>query len=200
MIILFGVIQQKDATNKSRGNLAEDDALDWLKPRTLIRPDDQEEVPEADLEEEVGRILTTINPTWVADEVAYHYGKGKFMVKPKPMYGKAYPLYIHQGTAIRKDSDEAKAQIAAGYGMVSFDDAGPKRVKVKKTKTEEEEEEEPEQEPAPVEEVKDGISLHLGCQNSETTDLRPPRIDGFCRSCSEYTASFGLVFECCQYY
>ncbi|XP_050550779.1 dynein intermediate chain 2, ciliary isoform X1 [Spodoptera frugiperda] len=145
----------KDATNKSRGNLAEDDALDWLKPRTLIRPDDQEEVPEADLEEEVGRILTTINPTWVADEVAYHYGKGKFMVKPKPMYGKAYPLYIHQGTAIRKDSDEAKAQIAAGYGMVSFDDAGPKRVKVKKTKTEEEEEEEPEQEPAPVEEVKD---------------------------------------------
>lgn len=47
--------------------------------------------------------------------------------------------------------------------MVSFDDAGPKRVKVKKTKTEEEEEEEPEQEPAPVEEVKDGkVKLYLG--------------------------------------
>ncbi|CAH0695817.1 unnamed protein product [Spodoptera exigua] len=144
----------KDAT-KSRGNLVEDDNLDWLKPRTLIKPDDQEDVPEADLEEEVGRILTTINPQWVADEVAYHYGRGMFVPKPKPTYGKAYPLYVYQGTAIRKDSDEAKAQIAAGYGMVSFDDAGPKRVKVKKTKTEEEEEEEPEQEAAAPEEVKD---------------------------------------------
>lgn len=25
----------------------EDEGLDWLKPRTLIKPDDQEEVPEA---------------------------------------------------------------------------------------------------------------------------------------------------------
>jgi hypothetical protein len=48
--------------------------------------------------------------------VAYHYGHGKFVTKPKITYGKAYPLYIFQGTAIRKDSDEAKAQIAAGYG------------------------------------------------------------------------------------
>ncbi|CAG4946849.1 unnamed protein product [Colias eurytheme] len=141
--------------NKSRANLAEDEALDWLKPRTLIKPDDQEDVPEADLEEEVGRVLTTINPQWVADEVAYHYGQGKFVLKPKPTFGKAYPLYIYQGTAIRKDSEEAKAQIAAGYGMVGFDDAGPKRAKVKKSAAEEEEEEEPEPEPAaPAEEAK----------------------------------------------
>lgn len=59
MIILFGVIQQKDATNKSRGNLAEDDALDWLKPRTLIRPDDQEEVPEAVRHQTLTNILIT---------------------------------------------------------------------------------------------------------------------------------------------
>lgn len=64
----------------------------------------------------MGRVLTTINPQWVADEVAYHYGLAKFVVKPKPSFGKAYPLYIYQGTAIRKDSEEAKAQIAAGYG------------------------------------------------------------------------------------
>lgn len=32
---------------KSRGNLVEDENLDWLKPRTLVKPDDQEEVPEA---------------------------------------------------------------------------------------------------------------------------------------------------------
>ena len=69
-----------------------------------------------DLEEEVGRVLTTINPQWVPDEVAYHYGQGKFVFKARPSYGKAYPLYIYQGTAIRKDGDEAKAQIAAGYG------------------------------------------------------------------------------------
>lgn len=69
-----------------------------------------------ELEEEVGRVLTTINPQWVADEVAYHYGRGMFVVKPRPTFGKAYPLYIYQGTAIRKDSEEAKAQIAAGYG------------------------------------------------------------------------------------
>ncbi|CAH2089429.1 unnamed protein product [Euphydryas editha] len=147
-------LEQKDTSTKSRGNLVEDEALDWLKPRALIRPDDQEDVPEADLEEEVGRILTTINPQWVADEVAYHYGQGRFVTKAKPTYGKAYPLYIYQGTAIRKDSDEAKAQVAAGYGMVGFDDAGPKRAKVKKSAAEEEEEEEPEPENVPAEEAK----------------------------------------------
>lgn len=41
------VIQQKDVATKSRANLVEDEALDWLKPRALIRPDDQEDVPEA---------------------------------------------------------------------------------------------------------------------------------------------------------
>lgn len=61
-------------------------------------------------------MLTTINPQWVIDEVAYHFGQNKFVFKPKPTFGKAYPLYIYQGTAIRKDSEEAKAQIAAGYG------------------------------------------------------------------------------------
>lgn len=40
-------IQQKDAASKSRGNLIEDEALEWLKPRALIKPDDQEDVPEA---------------------------------------------------------------------------------------------------------------------------------------------------------
>ncbi|CAH2042327.1 unnamed protein product, partial [Iphiclides podalirius] len=95
---------RKDSS-KSRANLIDDEALEWLKPRVLIKPDDQEVVPEA-------------------------------------------------GTAIRKDSDEAKAQIAAGYGMVGFDDAGPKRVKVKKSTAEEEEEEEPEAEPAAAEEGK----------------------------------------------
>ncbi|XP_063540251.1 dynein intermediate chain 2, ciliary isoform X1 [Cydia strobilella] len=135
---------------KSKGNLTEgEDALDWLKPRTLIKPDDQEDVPEADLDEDVGRVLTQINPQWVADEVAYHYGRALFTYKPKPTFGKAYPLFVYQGTAIRKDSDEAKAQIAAGYGKVSFDDAGPKRAKVKKTTEDAEEEEEPEPEPPP---------------------------------------------------
>ncbi|XP_013137600.1 PREDICTED: dynein intermediate chain 2, ciliary [Papilio polytes] len=145
--------KQKDAS-KSRANLADDEALEWLKPRVLIKPDDQDFVPEAELEEEVGRILTTINPQWVPVEVAYHYGQGKFITKPMPIFGKAYPLYVYQGTAIRKDSDEAQAQIAAGYGMVGFDDAGPKRAKVKKTAAEEEEEEEPEAEQPPVEEAK----------------------------------------------
>lgn len=46
--------------------------------------------------------------------------------------------------------------------MVSFDDAGPKRVKVKKAATDEEEEEEPEPEPAaPVEEAKPEGNLVL---------------------------------------
>ncbi|XP_075981347.1 dynein intermediate chain 2, ciliary isoform X2 [Anticarsia gemmatalis] len=147
--------KQKEAQNKSRANLNEEEgALDWLKPRTLLKPDDQEEVPDADLEEEVGRILSTINPSWVADEVAYHYGQGRFVVKPKPTFGKAYPLYVFQGTAIRKDSEEARAQIAAGYGMVGFDDAGPKRAKVKKSAAEEEEEEEPEPEAPPADDAK----------------------------------------------
>lgn len=43
----------------------------------------------------------------------------------------------------------------APIGKVSFDDAGPKKVKVKKAAADEEEEEEPEPEPtAPAEEAK----------------------------------------------
>ncbi|CAG5055636.1 unnamed protein product [Parnassius apollo] len=146
--------KKKDST-KSRANLIDDEALEWLKPRVLIKPEDQENVPEAELEEEIGRVLTTINPQWVPDEVAFHYGQGRFVAKSKPTFGKAYPLYVYQGTAIRKDSDEAKAQIAAGYGMVGFDDAGPKRAKVKKSAAaEEEEEEEPEAEQTPAEEAR----------------------------------------------
>lgn len=34
-------------SGKSQANLADDSALDWLKPRTLLKPDDQEEVPDA---------------------------------------------------------------------------------------------------------------------------------------------------------
>ncbi|XP_041984626.1 dynein intermediate chain 2, ciliary [Aricia agestis] len=144
---------KKKDQSKSRTNI-DDEALEWLKPKTLIKPDDQLPLADAELEEEIARVLTTINPQWVPDEVAYHYGQGKFVAKPKPTYGKAYPLYVYQGTAIRKDSDEAKAQVAAGYGMVSFDDAGPKRVKVKKSAAEEEEEEEPEAEQPAAEEAK----------------------------------------------
>ncbi|CAB3228922.1 unnamed protein product [Arctia plantaginis] len=150
--------KKKEGQQKSRANLGEDDALEWLKPRQLIKPDEQEDVAESDLVEEVGRILTTLNPQWVLDEVAYHYGRHQFLVKPKPTFGKAYPLLIIAGTAIRKDSEEAKAQISAGYGMVGFDDAGPKKVKVKKSSAEEEEEEEkeaaaPADEPAGEEDV-----------------------------------------------
>lgn len=141
--------------DKSRVNVVEDDTLDWLKPKLLIKPDDQEDLPDADLEEEFGRILTTYNPQYVSDEVAYHYGQGEFVMKPKVTYGKAYPLYIYQGTAIRKDSEEAKAQIAAGYGMVGFDDAGPKRAKVKKSAADEDEEEEEPEPPPATEEAKD---------------------------------------------
>ncbi|GBP08465.1 Dynein intermediate chain 2, ciliary [Eumeta japonica] len=133
---------EKEA-NKSRTTILEEGALDWMKPRVLLRPDDQEELTEADLDEEVARILTTRNPHWVLDEVAFHYGQGQFTRIPKPTFGKAFPLYVFQGTAIRKDSEEARAQIAAGYGMVGFDDAGPKRAKAKKTSAEEEEEDEP---------------------------------------------------------
>lgn len=36
--------QQRDATQKSNEKV---DELEWLKPRQLIKPDDQEDVPEA---------------------------------------------------------------------------------------------------------------------------------------------------------
>lgn len=44
--MFYNLFEQKEA-NKSKGNLVEDEGLDWLKPRALIKPDDQEEVPDA---------------------------------------------------------------------------------------------------------------------------------------------------------
>ena len=54
--MIIYIIQQKETANKSRANIIEDEALDWLKPRTLIKPDEQEDVPEA-----VSCVLVQVN-------------------------------------------------------------------------------------------------------------------------------------------
>ncbi|XP_077292828.1 dynein intermediate chain 2, ciliary [Arctopsyche grandis] len=128
-----------------------EDLSEILKAKPLLKPPDQECLSEAELREEITRVLSTTDPSLSVNEVIYSFSQGEFVPKPCEGTGRSYVLYVLQGTAIRKDGKEAKAQIDAGYGGVNLDDSGPKKTKAKKSEEEEEEEEEEapaEEEPA----------------------------------------------------
>lgn len=72
------------------------------------------------MREEITVVLTTNNPQYVSDEVMYSFSQGEFVPKPPEGTGRSYVVFFLQGTAIRKDGEEAKAQVAAGYGIINI--------------------------------------------------------------------------------
>lgn len=87
-----------------------DDCESWMKARQLIRPDDQLELTEAELNEEIPKVLTTSYSNVVKNLVVYSFKDGAFVQVPPP--GTTITLFEVEGTALHVESDEAKAQMA----------------------------------------------------------------------------------------
>lgn len=81
-----------------------------MKARQLIRPDDQLELTDAELNEEVPKVLTTSYSNVIKNQVVYSFKDGGFINVPPP--GTTITLFEVEGTALHMESEEAKAQMA----------------------------------------------------------------------------------------
>lgn len=90
--------------------LGSDDCESWMKTRLLNRPDDQLDLTDAELGEEIPKVLTTENTNIVKNLVVYSFRDGGFVNVPSP--GNTVTLFEFEGTALHIDSAEAKQQLA----------------------------------------------------------------------------------------
>ncbi|XP_037895321.1 dynein intermediate chain 1, axonemal [Glossina fuscipes] len=97
---------------KSPGGEGAGDADDldaWIKSRQLLKPDDQLELTEAELGEEITKVLTPTNTNVVLNLVVYSFKEGTFVKIPPA--GNTVTIFQYAGNSIHVDSDEAKAQM-----------------------------------------------------------------------------------------
>merc|ERR1711963_751881 len=82
----------------------------WTQARTLVKPDDQLQLTDAELKEEFTRILTANNPHAPQNIVRYSFKERQYKQIPS-----VDQLAIHfslDGNMLHKDSDEARRQMA----------------------------------------------------------------------------------------
>ncbi|XP_025990622.1 dynein intermediate chain 2, ciliary isoform X3 [Solenopsis invicta] len=113
--------------------------MDWMRGKTLLRPDDQLQLTEAELQEEFARVLT-IHNTRVPDSlVEWSWKLREFIRLPPPPH--LVTLLSITGTVLHKDSEEAKVQMAGGT-IVEDQEATDEKLKRDKAEEAEDEEEE----------------------------------------------------------
>ncbi|XP_055698577.1 dynein intermediate chain 2, ciliary isoform X1 [Phlebotomus papatasi] len=101
--------QQK--LGKEMGEVSGNDEYEsWMKSRLLQRPEDQLDLTEAELSEEVPKLLTTENTNIVKNLVIYSFKDGGFVSAPS--MGNTVTLFQFEGSSLHVDSPEAKAQMA----------------------------------------------------------------------------------------
>lgn len=84
------------------------DGDDWTQAKTLVKPDDQLDLTEAELKEEFTRILTANNPHAPQNIVRYSFKERQYKA-----ISTVDQLAVHlslDGNMLHKDSDEAKRQ------------------------------------------------------------------------------------------
>ncbi|XP_013403907.1 dynein intermediate chain 2, ciliary isoform X2 [Lingula anatina] len=89
---------------------AGDQGDDWMQPKSLLKPEDQLELSEAELKEEFTRILTANNPHAPQNIVRY-----SFKEKQYKQISSVDQLAVHftlDGNMLHKESDEARRQQA----------------------------------------------------------------------------------------
>ncbi|XP_050082024.1 dynein intermediate chain 2, ciliary isoform X2 [Anopheles aquasalis] len=82
----------------------------WMKSKQLLKPDDQLDLTEAELGEEIPKLLSTENRHLPRNLVVYDFHEGAFLPVPPPE--NTITLLEFEGTSIHKDTDEAKEQIS----------------------------------------------------------------------------------------
>jgi len=80
-----------------------------MKSRQLIKPDDQLDLTDAELGEEVTKVLTPTNTNVVRNLVVYSFKEGEFV--PAPLPGNTVTLISFPGNSLHVDSEEARVQI-----------------------------------------------------------------------------------------
>ncbi|CAK9798086.1 Dynein intermediate chain 2, ciliary [Anthophora plagiata] len=96
---------------KSRMDLGGGD-MDWLRGKVYLKPEDQLQLTEAELQEEFARVLT-IHNTRVPDSlVEWSWKVKEFIILPPPP--NLITLLSVPGLILHKDSEEAKIQLAGG--------------------------------------------------------------------------------------
>ncbi|EDV35959.1 uncharacterized protein Dana_GF12212 [Drosophila ananassae] len=86
-----------------------DDYEAWMRSRQLLKPDDQLDLTEAELGEEVTKVLTPTNTNIIRNLVVYSFKEGEFVLAPTP--GNTVTLISFAGNSLHVDSEEARRQI-----------------------------------------------------------------------------------------
>ncbi|XP_068978851.1 dynein intermediate chain 2, ciliary [Bombus flavifrons] len=131
---------------KSRMDLGGGD-MDWLRGRVFLKPEDQLVLSDAELQEEIARVLT-IHNTRVPDSlVEWSWKLKSFILLPPPPH--LITVLSVPGSLLHKDSEEARIQLAGGLVVdTPFEEA----ILHDDEEEREEEEEEDEEEGVDVEE------------------------------------------------
>ncbi|XP_043667944.1 dynein intermediate chain 2, ciliary isoform X1 [Vespula pensylvanica] len=83
--------------------------MDWARAKTPLIPDDQLQLTEAELQEEIARVLTVHNTRVPDSLVEWSWKLREFIKLPDPP--NIVTLLSIPGTILRKDSEEAKIQL-----------------------------------------------------------------------------------------
>ncbi|KAM7343034.1 dynein intermediate chain 2, ciliary isoform 1-T1 [Cochliomyia hominivorax] len=104
------------ASNKpskaSAGDAGGGDADDfdaWVKSRQLLKPEDQLDLTEAELAEEITKVLTPTNTNVIHNLVVYSFKDEAFVSIPPA--GNTVTLLKYEGTSLHIESEEAKIQM-----------------------------------------------------------------------------------------
>ncbi|XP_071647830.1 dynein intermediate chain 2, ciliary [Temnothorax longispinosus] len=108
--------------------------MDWMRGKILLRPEDQLQLTEAELQEEFARVLTIHNTRIPDSLVEWSWKLREFIKLPPPPH--LVTLLDITGTILYKDSEEAKVQLAGG--TITEDQEEATDEKLKRDKTEEE--------------------------------------------------------------
>ena len=94
-----------------KGEALDDDEYNtWLKAKQLMKPDDQLDLTDAELGEEVPKVLTTENTHLSRNLVIFNFKEGAYVPLPHPP--STITLLEYEGTAIHIETEEAIEQIS----------------------------------------------------------------------------------------
>lgn len=110
----------------SRQDLGAGD-MDWMRGKIVLKPDDQLQLTEAELQEEFARVLTVHNTRVPDSLVEWSWKLREFVRLPSPPH--LMTLLNITGTILHKDSEEAKVQLAGGVIAESQDETAEEKIK-----------------------------------------------------------------------
>ncbi|XP_037941712.1 dynein intermediate chain 2, ciliary [Teleopsis dalmanni] len=102
----------KDTDGTDGGQAAGGESGDmdiWMKSRQMIRPENQLDLTDAELSEEITKVLTTTNLNIPTNVVVYDFKERTFLPMPTP--SNIVTLINFDGTALHTESEEARLQI-----------------------------------------------------------------------------------------